>query len=223
MNNTPVLIIEDELIIQENLARIIKEIGYSKIHQASSYEEAVNILTLHNIKLLLIDVNLGKNKKTGLDIANYLAQNNIDTPFFFVTANSDYATLERAKSFNPLGYIVKPFTKEMILANLEIHFNSNKAPLLEVKDKGKTIKLDISKILFLKADGVYVELQMLNKSKYLIRTSLKKLSQETLPPDFIQVHKSYVVNKRFIKSHSHQSIIIENYEIPIGRKYKEQL
>lgn len=223
MNNTPVLIIEDELIIQENLARIIKEIGYPKIYQASSYNEAIEILSKNKINLLLIDVNLGKNKKSGLDIAQYLLNNNISVPFFFVTANSDLATLEKAKAFNPLGYIVKPFTKEMILANLKIHFNAKQTNLIEVKEKGKTIKIEVSKILFLKAYGAYVILHMLNKEKYLIRSSLKKLTEDKLTQDFVQVHKSYLVNKKFIKSYSHQSIKIDTYEIPIGRKYKEQL
>lgn len=219
--NANILVVEDELIIQENLVRIINEIGYKNIFKASSFEETIKMLDTQTINLVLLDVNLGKNKKSGLDIANYIKENKLNIPFFFVTANSDYATLEKAKSYSPLGYIVKPFSKEVVLANLEIHFNSKIKDSIEIRDKGKTLKIDLAKVLFVKSDGVYVEIQMLNGNKYLKRTSLKKLSDEYLTNNFIQIHKSYIINKKFIKSQTHQSVKIDDFEIPVGRTYRD--
>src|SRR4051812_42107130 len=42
------------------------------------------------------------------------------TPVIFLTAHADDATVQRAKSVSPYGYLLKPFTDRELAAALEI-------------------------------------------------------------------------------------------------------
>ena len=45
-----------------------------------------------------------------------------------------------------------------------------------------------------------------------------------LPPNFIQVHRSYVINKNFIKSSTGTHVIlIPEIEVPLSRTFKSKL
>ena len=44
---------------------------------------------------------------------------------FFITAYTDRDLIERAKSLEPLGYILKPFQDEQITASIEIALYNN--------------------------------------------------------------------------------------------------
>ena len=60
-----------------------------------------------------------------------------------------------------------------------------------------------------------------------ISKKLQRISQfnkEIQSLDFIQIHKSYIINKRFIQEIKNQEVILkEQTHLPIGRSYKESL
>ncbi len=53
--------------------------------------------------------------------------------------------------------------------------------------------------------------------------TLSEISKE-LPPNFVQTHRSYIVNKNLIISHNSKSIFLEGkIEIPLSRNYKKNI
>ena len=56
------------------------------------------------------------------------------------------------------------------------------------------------------------------------RKTLSQFIKEIQSLDFIQIHKSYIINKRFIQEIKNQEVILkEQTHLPIGRSYKESL
>ena len=56
------------------------------------------------------------------------------------------------------------------------------------------------------------------------RKTLSQFNKEIQSLDFIQIHKSYIINKRFIQEIKNQEVILkEQTHLPIGRSYKESL
>ena len=105
-------------------------------------------------------------------------------------------------------------------------YGSLKASLFEkegpakitIKDGHTHVLLSAEEILYLESDGNYVAFHTL-RGKYLERTSLSKAS-ERLPEQFIQCHKSYVINALSIAERGTNELKIGHHRIPIGRKYK---
>ena len=71
----------------------------------------------------MLDINLN-GRFSGLEIAESLSIR-FKLPFIFITSYADEDTLARAKVFNPLGYVVKPFTEEEIYAAIEIGWHNH--------------------------------------------------------------------------------------------------
>lgn len=70
--------------------------------------------------LLLLDITL-RGKEDGIHLAACINENQ-KIPFVFLTSHSDTTTptVERAKSVNPAGYLVKPFEENDVDVAIEI-------------------------------------------------------------------------------------------------------
>lgn len=83
-------------------------------------------------------------------------------------------------------------------------------------------KVYLDDLYFVKADGNYVEFHSVEK-KTLEREKLKEIL-EKLPPNFIRVHRSYLVNKNQIASYNSSTVFLKSgQEIPLSRTYRSNL
>ncbi|RLJ80991.1 sigma 54-interacting transcriptional regulator [Pedobacter alluvionis] len=141
-----VLIVEDQFIEANNLEIMLEEAGYLVCGMAKSVQEAIKIIDARTPDLALVDIQL-KGGLSGIDLAVILKQRNI--PFIYVSANSDHATLIKAKATQPYGFIVKPFRERDLIVTLEIaqyrHENSLDAALIR-EDKFRKSLQDIVKM-----------------------------------------------------------------------------
>lgn len=240
MEKIKILIIEDESIIAEDLREILESLKHQVVGIAFSAKRAIEMLEREKPDLVLIDIILN-GLEGGIYIAN-LINEKYKIPFIFVTSHADHATLEKARSTRPAGYIVKPFGEKDIFAAIEIAlFNysdqihkqssspepeSNEEFVINesffIKDSGRYTKVSFSEIKMIKADGNYVEIITTHK-KFLLRSPLKNILMQLPESTFVRVHKSFVVFKKFISKIEQNSVFIDDIEIPIGRKFKEDL
>ena len=54
----------------------------------------------------------------------------------------------------------------------------------------------------------------------MVRATMKDTEELLGSSNFVRVHKSFIVAKENLKFYSNKKIEFENFEIPIGRKYK---
>lgn len=109
-----VLIVEDELIIQMHLARIVEAAGHEVSGTATSAEEALQSAKATPPDLVMIDIHL-RGGVDGIETAREL-RDKYDCAVVFATAHADAATLERSESVGASGYVVKPFTTAAVRA-----------------------------------------------------------------------------------------------------------
>ena len=75
---------------------------------------------------------------------------------------------------------------------------------------------------YLKADRNYVEFHTEEK-RIIDRNSLGTVLEE-LPPNFVQVHRSYVINRNFIKSSTGRHVLLlPEIEIPVSRSFRNKI
>ncbi|MDC8004652.1 LytTR family DNA-binding domain-containing protein [Aureisphaera galaxeae] len=90
---------------------------------------------------------------------------------------------------------------------------------IELNNKQR-VYLDVLK--YMKADRNYVEFHTDDK-RFVDRNVLSTVIED-LPPNFVQVHRSYVINKNFIKtSTSSRVILFPDIEIPVSRTFGNRL
>jgi len=239
-----ILILEDELILAQDLFEILNELNYQNVFMARNYEQAIALLEEYSIDLALLDINL-KATLTGIDVAHQLRLK-YRIPFIFVTSYSDSDTIYEVKQTNPSGFLIKPYTKEMVLASVEIALfnfanrnNSNEYVIgnskikdlesspnvngyLLIKEKNRFVKVAVEDIYWLVSDKNYVEIVTQGR-KYIIRNSLKKLIEQLPNESFIKCHKQYIVNLKYVRSFTPTSLLVNDIEIPISRLAQEEV
>lgn len=236
-----ILIVEDELIIAEDLANSLRKMNYEVIGIAMDFEEAIEIIASNTPDLMLLDINLGSDKD-GIQLAEELNKK-YQIAIIFTTSYADSATLERAKKVNPINYLVKPFQQEQLFTAIEIAmYNLANKPdkvvseieedsinegliikdALFLKEKFRYTKLPIAEILWIKAEGNYLEIHLAER-KELIRASLSAFLEKINRKNFFRTHKSYAVNLDYLTKFEPTTVTILNTEIPISKNYSDEL
>ena len=112
-----ILIVEDELIIANHLAVILKDVGHTICGIARSVPRALEIIEIEKPQIVLLDIFL-KGNLTGIDLANILNEKNI--AFVYLSANSNQSVLEAAKLTQPYGFMIKPFREQEVIIAMDI-------------------------------------------------------------------------------------------------------
>ncbi|MCX5908778.1 MAG: response regulator, partial [Deltaproteobacteria bacterium] len=107
MENTKILVVEDEGIVAKDIEKTLRDLGYIVPALASSGEEAIEKALVTRPDLVLMDIVL-LGKMDGVEAAEEI-RTRLGIPVVYLTAHADAATLERAKITEPFGYLLKPF------------------------------------------------------------------------------------------------------------------
>lgn len=211
-----VLIVEDELLLADYIADVLLEAGHQIFGMAMSYEKSMDLLKEGQPDFAMVDIQL-KTERTGVDVAKALQQ--LGVPFIYLTANNEMTTIQEAAGTQPEAYLTKPFNKVDLLAAIEMSRQKslmNAPRVYWLKHKGSKHSLPLDDIHYAKADGMYVDVVTTEKT-YTQRITLKELEQALDAPEFIKVHRSYLVNSRHIESHNRKSLVCAGIEIPVSK------
>ncbi|HXT42246.1 MAG TPA: PAS domain S-box protein [Candidatus Angelobacter sp.] len=118
MDKARILVVEDESLLAEDIQDRLKGIGYDVVALAYTSEEALAQAALVRPDLALMDIRL-KGQTDGIETARVLRER-FNVPVIYLTGEADDATLERAKSTEPLGYLLKPIEEKRLHSTIEI-------------------------------------------------------------------------------------------------------
>jgi len=225
MGKTRIIIIEDEIIISDNLKNHLEETGkYIVVSQEVSYEKAIDAINAFIPDIVLIDIKI-KGKKTGLDIGDYINKNFENLIFLYITSYIDEDTINKAKETHPAGYLSKPFNFNTVYTTIEIALHNNQdlnKDMIEIMDGKKMHRIDSKKIIYIKADKIYLDLYFSDK-KITIRNTLVNVLKLLPSEKFAQINRSCIVNRDFIQEISKNTIKINNTTFKISKYYTNTL
>jgi len=222
------LIIDDEYIAHD----IIK--GYCDLLpnmqlMKNCYDalEAIDYLNNKTVDLIFLDLNMPKLK--GFEFLKTLSSQ----PKVIVTTAYKEFALE-GYELNISDYLLKPFGFDRFLKAINKAFSSP-VPQLSVlsqdniiskriflRSNKKYTQVEIDSILFIEASGNYTK--VITKTETItIREKLSSVLELLPEEDFLQVHKSFAVAPKHIKSIEGNRIFITDYIIPIGKIFKTNI
>ncbi len=117
-----IFIVEDDMIIQMFIERILNNLGLEVVGEARTGDETIAFLENNRPDFILMDIGLAGDKDgvETAEIINKLYQ----IPIIFLTGNSDKPTLERAKMTQPVGFINKPIDEASLISVMTKYFNN---------------------------------------------------------------------------------------------------
>lgn len=233
MQNTKVLIVEDEALIADNLAAILHDLKYTVTDICSNAEEALKSVKNNPPDVCLLDVNI-EGEVDGIDLAQMI-KTRLNIPHIFITSFSDGTTIDRAKQTSPSAYIIKPYTEKEVEVNMKLvehkslntpntstQTNTVEEDSFFIKDKHELIRIKFDEISYCEAADNYTIIYT-SKSKYILSQTMKTVFEKLEKNGFIRIHRSYFVRFKDIESIGPNYIIIQGKEIPLSQNHRSEL
>lgn len=219
------LIVEDDFSFANTIKETAEELGLRVLSIGRSLKEIETAIREFSIDLIIRNNTL-KNSSVG----EYLSSEERMPPqILFSTVNDHVDTSQNifsAESLNvqTLKGAVENAVKDLAeLMQKKGDIQKNEYNLY-LRSSGKLMSVDTDQISFIKAEGNYCIFHI-NGKKIVVRSSISNALNTIDKPNFIQIHRGYVVNvDAAVKIISSENILrLENQDLPIGRKYKKNL
>ena len=118
MSEATILVVEDETIVAKDIQCTLARLGYRAPTTATSGEEALRKAAEIRPDLVLMDIVL-KGPMDGVETARELRAR-YAVPVVYLTACADDYALERAKTTDPAGYLLKPVQPAELRPTIEM-------------------------------------------------------------------------------------------------------
>jgi PAS domain S-box-containing protein len=113
-----ILIVEDEFLVARDIEQQLRTLGYEPVGIAGTSEEALLQAVTERPQLVLMDIRI-RGDVDGIDTARMVAERH-RVPVIFLTAHADEATVTRARTAQPYGYLLKPFHELDLRTSIEM-------------------------------------------------------------------------------------------------------
>ena len=224
------VIVDDEPLAREILAGYVEQLD--AIRLAGSFNnasDAMQFLQGHPADVLFLDIEMPE--INGIEFLKALKQPPITV---FTTAFRDYAF--EGFELGVIDFLLKPISRARFMVAMEkikdflslktddARFEvSKEAPdFIFVKSGVQKIKLFFSDVTYIQGLKDYAIIHAAT-GKIVIKGSVKSMQQLFPDPQFIRVHKSFIVAKEKIRRIEKNRIIIGDQQVPIGRNYREDM
>lgn len=234
------IIVDDEGRARRILENFITEYcpEISLVAIVEDVPQAVKAIKKYEPELVFLDIEMpGYN---GFQLLEFFEEVNFE--IIFTTAYSEFAL--KAFQVSAIDYLLKPIQIDQLVHSIakfkKIRTNSlikERIETLQSNLKEKKITkivvplsegslfLELSDIVYLKAEGSYVNFYLKDGTKILASKNIKDFEQQLSDKEgFFRVHRSYLINTLFITSISadhHTAILQQQTEIAIARDRKQ--
>lgn len=235
------IIIDDDIFIREQLKDKLK-ILFPEIQITASVENAlqgIEAIKKYLPDLIFLDIQMP-------DISGFEMLNQVDTKNFkiiFITSFNQYAI--EAIRYSAFDYLLKPIKDEELknsisrfrqsnneltlkgkMENLLYNIGKNKEDFqLIIPTRQGEKKIAVNHIIRCEADSNYTHFYLVDKTKFTASKTLKEFENILSENEFIRIHKSHIVNKKFINSVNDDSSIIlkDSTKMEVARRRWQEI
>ncbi len=217
------IVVDDEDLAVDLLQHFLSlENDFELIGSFTSPEKASAFIAIEKPDLIFADIQMPQ--LSGLNLIRKLDYKPI---LVLVTAYAEYA--QQAFDLDVVDYLLKPYSQQRFKKTLEKakYYLSKKEQgeqlaiskeTISIKHNGLFKEIIISDILYVEAMKQYIKIQT-KTAKYIHLESLSRF-HEKLPPHFLRVHKSFVVNKTYVEKFQKGHLFLNGFTIPVARGFK---
>lgn len=234
------LIVDDEPLAHDVILKYISDVSFlSNIGQCYRATEALEFLSKNTVDLIFLDIRMPK--LNGLDFLRTLQQR----PLIIITSAYEEHALE-SFDLDVCDYLLKPFRFDRFLkavnralaehtlkstagiARARSLPNPLPGPVTEpgqiyIKSDKKFVLLRLDEICYLESLGNYVKVW--EEQRFLLTARTLSSFESQLPAEnFVRIHKSYILNKKFVHYIEGNTVYLKNAtQLPLGKNYKHVL
>ncbi len=219
-----VLIVDDESLARSRLRTLLGDCtapAVSLLGEAANAAQAVEFLQRQVVDVALIDIHMPG--ADGLTLARILRGLPHPPAVVFVTAHAEHAV--QAFELEALDYLTKPVRLERLQAALQkverllqsARGSASDQPeeVLIIQDRGRTERVQLSQVLYLKAELKYITVRTQARS-YILEGSLSEL-EEKFKSRFMRIHRNALIARAAVRA------LEKNYDAEEGEGWAVRL
>lgn len=213
------IITDDEPFAREGLQEYVRRINFLQL--VAVCEDPLQLgsaLREQTADLLFLDIEMPH--LTGIEFLKTISN---PPKVIFTTAFENYAL--QGFELDVLDYLLKPISFDRFLkacnkAHDFFHHKDESQPAyFFVKTDSRLEKLLFADILFAEAKENYVAIYTAQKC-VMVHSTLRALEQKLPSSQFIQTHKSYLVNMHRIGAIEGNVLHVDKYQVPVSKLLK---
>lgn len=202
-----VLLVDDEALARSRLRTLLGDCtapGANVQAEAANAAQAMAALQRETFDIVLLDIRMPG--ADGVTLAQAIAAMAEPPVVVFVTAHAEHAV--QAFEVNAADYLTKPVRLERLQQALQKAERAIQAAragrpdvpqeTLIIQDRGRTERVPLSEVLYLKAELKYVTVRTASRS-YILDGSLSEL-EEKYAAQFMRVHRNALIARRAVRA-----------------------
>lgn len=221
------VVVDDEPLARKGIKSFVDKIDFLEFAgEAKDIEGLVMKLNETTVDVVFMDIEM-----PGLSGMDFVKTYENKLPLIiFITAYHDFAV--ESYAVHAVDYLLKPVsferfydaaTKALEIKKSEAQQDGTDHPFF-VRHEGQFQKVNPKEIRLVTSMQNYIRVYQGDAKPIVVRNTLKEFHQRLNPNQFLFVHKSHVVNRSFIDSITASHVNLSEFgQIPIGRKYKDEL
>lgn len=202
-----VLLVDDEALARARLRVLLADChapAADVVAEAANATQAMAAIRQHAFDVVLLDVRMPG--ISGVELAQALAALPQPPAVVFVTAHAEHAV--QAFEVEAVDYLTKPVRLERLQQALQkverlAHISIGLQPdllgeVLIIQDRGRTERVPLAEVLYLKAELKYITVRTARHS-YILDGALSEL-EEKYATHFMRIHRNALIARRAVRA-----------------------
>lgn len=208
-------------VLEQHLRRYSREKNLPLETVPFSGRDALLKVYSHDFDFLFLDVDMpGLN---GVETARRIRQTGSNVMILFVTNYAQYAI--NGYEVDAVDYLLKPLTYfdfSLKFSKALRRWMNREEQYLIVETSGGVQRLPVSKVLYIEVRKHYL-CYCMQSGEVFARGKLNEEVGRLKPYGFCRVHRSFLVNLRYVEKLRATEVIVNGQGIPVGRQYSGEL
>ncbi|WP_261510475.1 LytR/AlgR family response regulator transcription factor [Chryseobacterium paludis] len=215
------IIVDDEPLAIQLLESHISKIETLKLlGTAKSAIEAYQLLQEKSIDLMFLDIQM-----PDLNGIDFLKSLNKKPKTIFTTAYREFAI--EGFELEAVDYILKPITFERFFKSVDrvlrnVSTEKTAEEFILLKSEGLQRKILLNEIIYFEGNGNDVKVVLKGSLHIVAKNKISELNDVLSEKGFIRVHRSFLINSRYVTAFNNDEVLLEKSSIPVGRSYKRE-
>ena len=202
-----VLIVDDELLARSRLRTLLGDCHHPSsavVAEAANATQALEWLQRGPVDVVLLDIHMPG--ADGLTLASTLRTLPKPPAVVFVTAHAEHAV--QAFELEATDYLTKPVRLERLQKALQKVERLTQATrglepdlpeeALVIQERGRTVRVPLQQVLYLKAELKYITVRTASKS-YILEGALSELELK-YPAQFMRIHRNALIARHAVRA-----------------------
>ncbi|HAO51042.1 MAG TPA: hypothetical protein DCR35_18095 [Runella sp.] len=217
-----ILFIQSNPLENSHFELLLSKLGYSIVGKVGSCDEGLDLIEFSHVDLIIATI---FEDATAQDKECLGSLGAFHIPIILIINEDVPAIYEKVANFTHVFYLVKPFHSNTLESAIRILSQQIRQEPQFIRGTSRGEIIAIKDILYIEVERTYTFIQTKTK-RYAFKKSLTLLKQHLPLGRFLQIHRSFLVQKKFVKKIDFEKSLVELEEghlLPVSRRAKHEL